>query len=131
MAKVMEVIDAIHPTSHALFIAILQMTWSENKQWIPDFLASSIESELGVSSPVDIPDWMEPAKELIEYFDFVQKVFGGAIADIWKQGKQMYMDVVKAAGGFMDSAVNAKLEADVSVTFPKPPLTVPLMSISK
>ena len=29
---------------------------------------------------------MEILKELVEFFDFVQDVFGGAIADVWKGG---------------------------------------------
>lgn len=45
------------------------MTWSENRQWKPGF---------GEAEAI----WMKPLKELVEYFDFVQKIMGGAIAEI-------------------------------------------------
>ena len=57
MTKVMSVVNTVHPYSHPLFLSVLFMTWSENRQWIPDFIASNIESELGVPSADLLPDW--------------------------------------------------------------------------
>ena len=53
-----------------MFLAIFQMTWNENGQWKPNFG----ESEA---------NWMKPVKELVEYFDFIQKIMGGAIAEVF------------------------------------------------
>lgn len=74
MAKVVSMIKTAHGYTHPMFLAIFKMSWHENKQWIPDFIVDKV-GKLGQK----IPKLMECVKELVEYFDFVQKVMGGAI----------------------------------------------------
>ena len=93
MAKIMSMIETAHGITHPLFLAIFKMTWNENKQWVPEF----IKAIVGDGSC--IPKWMEPCKELVEYFDFVQEVMGGAINEVCKCCEKLFTDVVKAAGG--------------------------------
>lgn len=113
MAKIMAMVNTAHGITHPLFLAIFPMTWSENRQWSPGWGEAPAA-------------WMECVKELVEYFDFVQKVFGGAINEVCKCCDKLFTQVVNAAGGLQVS-----LSAQVSVSFPMPPLAVPLMSISK
>ena len=47
------------------------MAWSENQQWVPDFLANNIKREFGVSDLSNLPNWNECKKEISELFDFV------------------------------------------------------------
>ena len=58
MAKIVSYIETAHGITHPLFLAIFKMTWSENKQWSPGWGECQAK-------------WMEPVKELVEYFDFV------------------------------------------------------------
>lgn len=113
MSKIVKMIKKAHVITHPLFLAIFDMTWSENRQWMPGF------GEKGKK-------WMEPVKELVEHFDFIQKIMGGAINEVFKAGDKLFTEVVKASGG-----LQVQLNAQVSVKTPKPPLHVPLMSISK
>lgn len=66
------------------------MAWSENQQWVPDFLANDIKKEFGVSDLSNLPDWNECKKEISELFDFVQDIFGGAIDAVWDGSKEMF-----------------------------------------
>ena len=111
MAPIMAKINMAHGITHPLFLAVFQMTWSENRQWKPGF--GEVEAI-----------WMKPLKELVEYFDFVQKVFGGAIAEICQGCEELFTQVCNAAAGMLSSA-------GIGVSFPIPDLSVPLMSISK
>ena len=113
MAKIMSMVNTAHGITHPLFLAIFPMVWSENKQWAPGWGETCAK-------------FLEPVKELVEFFDFVQKVMGGAINEVCKCCEKLFTDVVNAAGGLQVS-----LNASVSVEFPVPPLAVPLMSISK
>ena len=113
MAKIVSMIQTAHGITHPLFLAIFKMTWSENKQWAPGWGECQAK-------------WMECCKELVEYFDFVQKVMGGAINEVCKCCEKLFTDVVKAAGG-----LKVTLNASISCSFPVPNLAVPLMSISK
>lgn len=54
---------------------------------------------------------------------------GGAIADICKNCDKLFTDAVKAAKGLAGMSMSASL--GISITIPKPDLSVPLMSISK
>ena len=51
---------------------------------------------------------------------------GGAINEVCKCCEKLFTDVVNAAGG-LQVTINANLQC----AFPLPPLSVPLMSISK
>lgn len=86
MSKIVSAIETAHGISHPLFLAIFKMTWSENKQWSPGWGEAQC-------------CWMECCKELVEYFDFVQKVFGGAINEVCKCCEKLFTDVVKCMGG--------------------------------
>ena len=114
MSKIVSAIKTAHGITHPLFEAIFMMTWSENRQWKPNFG--------GVCS-----EWMKCLKEIPEYFDFIQKVMGGAIADIMKGCDQLFTQVVQACGGLS----NMSISASIGIKVPLPPLSVPLMSISK
>ena len=114
MAKIMSAINTAHGITHPLFLAIFQMTWEQNQQWRPDF------------APAPSP-WMKPVKELVEYFDFIQKIMGGAIGEVCKTCDKMFDDVVNIANKISGMSISAQLE----VKFPVPDLSVPLMSISK
>lgn len=131
ITKVMGAVNAVHPYSHPLFIAILQMTWSENQQWIPDFLAESIQGELGVNEADELPTWSECKQELSEFFDFVQEVMGGAIDAVWEGGKEMYQQVTKCCGGYNEEKIREAIRNGACKDFPTPPLKVPNMSIGK
>ena len=113
MAKIMTKVNTAHGITHPMFLAIFKMTWSENKQWKPNWGETCAK-------------FLEPVKELIEYFDFVQKVMGGAINMICKCCDKLFTDVVNAATGFLMNA-----SVGITVKFPIPNLAVPLMSISK
>lgn len=131
MTRVMSIVNSVHPISHSLFMTIMQMTWSENKQWIPDFVASSMESSFGVSSCASMPSWGECKQELCEFFDFVQDVMGGAIAEVWKGGKEMFQKVAGCCGGYNESAIKQAIKNGSCSNFPTPPMNVPNMSIGK
>jgi len=96
MIHVVDMMERAHRITHPLFNMIFDLTWSENRQWVPEFMADEIEEELDydeyddeVSAALGAASSFaeEPVKELVEYFDFVQKVMGGAIAEIWKGGQ--------------------------------------------
>ena len=131
MTRVMSIVNSVHPISHPLFMTILQMTWSENKQWIPDFVASNMESSLGVSSCASIPSWGECKQELCEFFDFVQNIMGGAIGAVWNGGKEMFQNVAGCCGGYNESAIKQAIKNGACSNFPMPPMNVPNMSIGK
>ena len=57
------------------------MTWGENMQWSPGWGEKKKK-------------WLKLGKELVEYFDFVQKVMGGAIAEIFNGCDEMFETVV-------------------------------------
>jgi hypothetical protein len=80
--------------------------------------------------PEEMPkpgDFMTILKEIPEYFDFLQKIFGGAIADITKDFDVILINTIKAAGGLP----NISASASIGITVPVPNLNVPLMSIAK
>ena len=131
MTKVMKVVNTVHPYSHPLFIAILKMTWSENQQWIPDFVAERIQDELGVEEANELPAWSECKQELSDFFDFVQDVMGGAIDVVWDGGKEMYQQVTKCCGGYNEEKIKEAIKNGACKDFPTPPLNVPNMSIGK
>ncbi len=85
MAKIVSAINTAHGYTHPLFCAIFSMSWTENGQWIPDIP--------GVSTT----EWMKPIKELGEYFDFLQNIFGGAIAEVFKGADQMFTTICQLA----------------------------------
>lgn len=121
MSKIVSYIQTAHGITHPMFMAIFQMTWSENQQWVPEF------SGLGDGSTIS--KFLQPLKEIPEYFDFIQKLMGGAIADICKNCDKLFTDVVKAAKGLAGMSMSASL--GLSIKIPKPDLSIPLMSISK
>lgn len=71
MAKIMSMVNTAHGITHPLFMTVFDMTWSENRQWCPPWRGPG-------------SNWMVPVKELVEYFDFVQQVMGGAINEVCK-----------------------------------------------
>lgn len=121
MAKIVKYIQTAHGITHPMFMAIFKMTWSENQQWVPGF------SGLGDGSA--IAKFLQPLKEIPEYFDFIQKVMGGAIAEICKDCDKLFTDVIGAAKGLAGMSMNAMLGVSISVL--KPDFKIPLMSISK
>lgn len=52
---------------------------------------------------------------------------GGAIAEIMKGCDKLFTQVVQACGGLS----NMSISASIGISVPVPPLSVPLMSISK
>lgn len=75
------------------------MTWSENKKWNPSWS--------GFPDPSCIPSWMEIKQEIPEFFDFLQKIFGGAIADITKKFDELFDEACAAYGGIKQISINA------------------------
>jgi len=120
MQKIVDAILKAHKITHPLFISIFDMTWTENGQWSPEWGETK-------------PKWMKPLKELVEYFDFVQKIFGGAINEICGGMDDMFNEVCAIGQYLYNQDYQFSMEAgiEVNVMFPKPPLHVPLMSISK
>ena len=107
------------------------MAWSENQQWVPDFLANNIKREFGVSDLSNLPNWNECKKEISELFDFVQDIFGGAIDAVWDGSKEMFEKVAKCCGGYDEESIKKAVKEGQCGDFPKPPLNVPNMSIGK
>ncbi len=70
-------------------------------------------------------------KGIPEYFDFIQKVMGGAIGEICGGMDKMFQTVCSMGKQIANGQVNVDVNASVNVYFPTPPLSVPLMSISK
>ena len=58
MSKIVSAINTAHGITHPMFLSIFQMTWTENGQWTPGWGESCVK-------------WMKPAKDLVEYFDFI------------------------------------------------------------
>lgn len=90
-----------------LFDDIFAMTWSENKQWAPTCLEDQADGEggnwlcglLGGSCSGNCSssynsEWMVPGDEQPEYFDYLQKFFGGAIAEIPTCYKEIFNGLV-------------------------------------
>ena len=119
MSKIVSHIKTAHGITHPMFMAIFKMTWSENQQWVPGF------SGLGDGSKIS--KFLKPLKEIPEYFDFIQKIIGGAIAEICKNCDKLFTDVIAAAKGLAGLSIKTSLK----VKIPKPDLSIPLMSISK
>ena len=129
MTKVMKYIIKAHSITHPLFVDILLMTWSENKQWVPKWLLAELGLNPDEEGGYDLPNWKEELKAIPEYFDFIQKIMGGAIGEVMEEmdfAKET-MNHLKQNGGLSGMSVQA--QAGVSVTMPA--LNVPLMSISK
>ena len=129
MSTIVGAIITAHSFTHPLFISIFEMTWTENRQWLPDHIKADLAEKY--NDPGDgscIPEWMKPLKVIPEYLDFIQKVFGGAINDIWKQCDQLVQTAYAAVDAW-SKAVDAGVT--VQVNFPQPPLHVPMMAISK
>ena len=118
MGKIMTMIKKAHVITHPLFLTIFPMTWNENGQWKPDW-------------PVSTGGYLEIVKEIPEYFDFIQKVMGGAIGEICGGMDKMFQNVCSIGKQIASGQVKVSVNASVNVYFPTPPLSVPLMSISK
>jgi hypothetical protein len=114
MSKIVAAIKSAHGITHPLFESIFMMTWAQNLDWKPDFGGTCAK-------------WLQCVKEIPEYFDFIQKVMGGAIADIMKGCDDMFTTIVQTVGNLANSTLNGQLNLNILV----PPLNVPLMSISK
>lgn len=122
MRKIVSVINKVHGMTHPMFISIFQMTWNENKQWLPKHIADDLgDPGDGSSIPKCVYDIV---KEIPEYFDFIQKVMGGAIADI------MYSveDIVNGIWATVNKSISMGVDASLNVSIP---LQVHMMSISK
>ena len=118
MAKIVSAIQAAHGITHPMFLSIFQMTWTENGQWKPGW--GEVCSK-----------WMKPLKEIPEYFDFIQKVMGGAINQVCGAMDKMFETVCEIGQMMYNGQISIDVNVSLSVQFPKPPLHVPLMSISK
>ena len=81
MSGIVSAIKSAHGITHPMFEAIFKMTWTENRQWKPGFGGACSE-------------FLKCVKEIPEYFDFIQKVMGGAIADIMEGCEYLFEDVV-------------------------------------
>lgn len=91
MKKIMVYVRQAHSITHPLFMTIFSRTWADNRQWIPDWVlqAMGIDPEK-LKSGQPIAPWMECVKELVEYFDFIQKIMGGAVADIFNEADKLF-----------------------------------------
>ena len=122
MKIIVSAINAAHGMTHPMFISIFQMTWNENKQWLPRHVADEFKDPGdGSCIPKCVYDIV---KEIPEYFDFIQKVMGGAIADIMYSTE----DIVNGIWATVNSSISMGVDASLNVSIP---LHVPMMSISK
>lgn len=128
MAQVIAAIQAAHGITHPLFVSMFQMTWSENKQWLPEGF-----DPMGDAIP---GDYMTILKEIPEYFDFIQKIMCGAIAEVTKDFEQVFENACNCCGGMYNAcmgATSAQLGGSCTVDMSaiKACLHVPMMSIGK
>ena len=134
MKGVLSSITSSRMATSALFQMVLSKTWNENLQWLPD-ISPLIPRDLKTRDDDGMAGgssaWMQPCcHELVEYFDFVQNTMGGAVNEVWTKGNIMFEDVVDCCGGCQESGAVATSPSGGG-GFPVPPLSVPLMSISK
>ena len=122
MKTIVSAIMTAHGMTHPMFISIFQMTWNENKQWLPRHVADEFKDPGdGSCIPKCVYDIV---KEIPEFFDFIQKVMGGAIADIMYSTE----DIVNGIWATVNKSISMGVDVSLNVSIP---LHVPMMSISK